>query len=135
MISGNEKRVLECLVERYDASGWGETGFFNFQSLMQKTGLDKNTVRKCCRSLKRKKLADYSNGLWYEDGGPAGSGYCATLEGAAYMNPCDHCEKLCEYEWYERDGKMVCVIVDDVEEGTHHKMCEEHYRKHRSKTN
>ena len=37
------------------------------------------------RSLSRKGLAEYGRGLWNDDGEVAGSGYCCTKQGAAFL--------------------------------------------------
>lgn len=48
-----------------------------FASLQEGTKLERKVVRRCCRSLARKGLAEYGRGLWSEDGEPRGSGYRA----------------------------------------------------------
>ena len=73
-VNENEKAVLSFLVEQNDYDGFY---FFSFSRIMDATGLDRKSVRKACRSLKRKGLAKFGSGLWTEDGEPAGSGYAA----------------------------------------------------------
>ena len=58
-------------------------GYQCFASLMVGTKLDRRTVRRCCRSLARKGLAEFGKGLWSEDGEPRGSGYRACGEAFA----------------------------------------------------
>ncbi len=60
-------------------SGW----CFPFAPIMQDTGLDRASVRRACRLLKRKGLAEYHKGLWSEDGEMGGAGYCASEAGRA----------------------------------------------------
>jgi len=55
----------------------GDFGYRRFDDISANTGLDRRTVRRACRSLTRKGLAEYGRGLWTEDGEPAGSGYRA----------------------------------------------------------
>ena len=52
-----------------------------FRPLMDRTELDRKTVRRNIRALARKGLAEYFRGLWTEDGDPAGAGYCITVAG------------------------------------------------------
>ena len=54
-----------------------------FKPLQDATGYDRKAVRRSVRALARKGLAEYSRGLWTEDGEPAGAGYCLTDEGIA----------------------------------------------------
>lgn len=58
-----------------------ESAYFNFATLMERTGMTRSQVRRSCRALKRKGLADYQSGLWYDDGAPAGAGYAITALG------------------------------------------------------
>jgi hypothetical protein len=78
-LNDDEKKVLAALA---DTEFCGEEyGYKAFASLMKMTGLDRKVVRRACRSLKRKELAMFSNGLWTESGEAAGSGYSATKAG------------------------------------------------------
>ena len=74
----NERKVLEALA--LDSRPYGEM-CVSFAPIMQETGLDRRTVRRYCRSLKRKGLAEFYKGLWSYDDRPAGAGYCITYEG------------------------------------------------------
>lgn len=74
-VSENERKVLGALLE---GEGYGGFSAFGFRSLVSMTGLERKVVRRACRSLARKGLAEFHKGLWTEDGEPAGSGYSAT---------------------------------------------------------
>lgn len=52
-----------------------------FKPIMNRTELDRATVRRACRYLARKGLAEYVRGLWSEDGEMLGAGYGATKAG------------------------------------------------------
>lgn len=73
-MSPTERIVLSELV----VSG---SFYRGFAPLMAATGLDRNVVRRCCRSLARKGYAEFARGLWDEGGEPAGSGYRASATG------------------------------------------------------
>ena len=81
-LNDNERKVLAAL--NYNEDG---ICFSGFAFLMEETGLDRKAVRRSCRSLKRKGLAQFASGLWNEDGEPRGSGYAATKEGVEVLNP------------------------------------------------
>lgn len=126
-INEAERKILEVLSESYDSSGWEETGYYSFDPLVKTTGIDRKKVRLACRSLARKGLAKYMRGLINSDGGMGGAGYGATREGASLINPCDECDDLAIYDWWEKDGKIVFKSV-----GTEHFVkCEEHYEAHK----
>lgn len=78
-LDAQERRVLNYLAEEGD----DYSGFyaFGFDPIIRETGYDKKTVRRVCRSLAAKGLAEYQRGLWTEDGEPAGSGYSCTKDG------------------------------------------------------
>lgn len=73
-----ERTVLEVLASGEDYGGFC---YFNFAGICGKTGLDRKTIRRACRSLARKGLAEYGSALWNADGEVGGAGYCATPEG------------------------------------------------------
>ena len=54
---------------------------YAFREIMSRVRLTRPVVRRACRSLARKGLAECHHGLFTEDGEMAGSGYCATDEG------------------------------------------------------
>lgn len=102
-INENEKKVLEVLSEEFS----DEAKCFYFRSIVSKTGLELKQVRRACRSLARKGLAEYVRGLFDDEGMAAGSGYCATEDGAALISPCDVCGKLSIYDYVlNSDGKL-----------------------------
>ena len=73
-----ETKVLAALVSGFDP----ESSFYSFAVIMETSGIgDRKAVRRACRSLARKGLAQYGSGLWTEDGAMAGSGYAATKAG------------------------------------------------------
>lgn len=74
-VNAAEKRVLRFLV---DTAAGGHTCF---EPIMRRTRLSRKVVRRACRSLARKGLASFRNGLWTEDGTLYGSGYMATEAG------------------------------------------------------
>lgn len=78
-LNSNEIKVLAALVSVSD-------GFLTFRGISQRTRMDRRTIRRACRSLTRKELAQYGKGLWTEDGEMFGSGYAATRKGAAYAD-------------------------------------------------
>src|SRR5665811_2116021 len=82
-INTYERGVLECLVEGRECDN--DFCYSNFRGLCDKTQLDRKIVRRACRALKRKGLAEYGRGLWTEDGEVAGSGYAATQAGADWL--------------------------------------------------
>ena len=75
-MNADARAVLTYLVEHV-----GVDMFISFAPIMRHTKLDRPTVRRACRMLKRRGLADFSAGLWNDDGEPCGSGYCATDAG------------------------------------------------------
>lgn len=69
-----EKEVLALLAGTTRTDGEMCVGF----KYLSDEGTDIKTVRRACRSLRRKGLAEYYRGLMTEDGEVAGSGYCIT---------------------------------------------------------
>lgn len=80
-LNANEMKVLRFLVRQYSDVG---AGFSHFAHIGKGVRLPRAEVRRACRSLKRKGLAEFKNALWYEDGGMYGAGYAAT-RGAEMM--------------------------------------------------
>lgn len=83
-INENERRVLVFLAE-------GKYGFcdmmcFPFAPIMKQTWLDRKTVRRACRALARKGLAEYANALSTEDGEFAGAGYGCSDAGEKFID-------------------------------------------------
>ena len=99
-VNENEQKVLEYLASEYE-----EGMAYYFTSIEEGTKLDRKTVRRSCRSLTRKGLAQFVRGLFDDDGKVAGSGYSVTLQGAKLVNHCDLCDELPTYDY---DGKKEC---------------------------
>ena len=74
-LTPNEAKVLATL---RGAGSYEGFGFLCFASISRDTHLPRRIVRRACRSLARKGLAEYGRGLFTEDGAMAGSGYAAT---------------------------------------------------------
>jgi predicted GNAT superfamily acetyltransferase len=79
-----ERGVLKVLVAARESDS--DFYFKNFASIKRSLPtyvyLDRAAIRRACRSLSRKGLAEYGKGLWNDDGEVAGAGYAATREGA-----------------------------------------------------
>ncbi len=76
-INENEQKVLLEL-----STIWGyDENFYAFDQLANLTKLDRKQVRRACRSLAKKGLAEFGRGLMDDDGMVAGSGYAATKKG------------------------------------------------------
>ena len=79
-LTDNERAVLAVLADDnhlyFSFDGIGEC-----LSMDHEITLTRKEIRRACRSLARKGLAEYSRGLWNDDGVPAGSGYGATKMG------------------------------------------------------
>jgi hypothetical protein len=74
-LNSNERAVLRVLAGVPD-------GYYKpFAPIARTAGIERNVVRRACRSLKRKGLTEFLAGLWTEDGEPAGAGYAATPAG------------------------------------------------------
>lgn len=122
-VTENEMAILKILVEEYDTSDWGETGYYPFAPLEKKTGLDRRHVRLACRSLKRKGLAQFAKGLMTEDG-MGGAGYGATKEGYILLNPCDisGCKDIVMYDFPDNWSDL---------KSPRHKLCEKHHEEYK----
>lgn len=75
-LNDKERKILEYLADES-----GDYGYCNFGAIHAETRIDRKAIRRACRSLTRKGLAQFGKGLWTEDGEPAGSGYAATEAG------------------------------------------------------
>lgn len=75
-----EHAVLAKLADASDEYGGG-CYFLPFAPIERATGLDRKTVRRACRSLTRKGLAQFARGLWTDEGEMAGAGYGCTEAG------------------------------------------------------
>jgi hypothetical protein len=78
-----ERKVLRALVSADDYCGFC---YLSFKGIRAKTRLGIKEIRRACRSLTRKGLAEYGRGLWTEDGEPAGSGYAASRAARSYAS-------------------------------------------------
>ena len=110
-INEKERKCLNFLAGEY----WGGL-CYSFVTIEDDTGLSRSEVRRACRSLRRKGLAKFVRGLMNDDGEVAGSGYCATRVGAAFVSPCDVCGDVSTFSY---EGKLEC---------------EQHYGKSEKKT-
>ena len=86
-ISERERKCLKVMAEIWNE----ECNCYRFKYIAKETKLTIQQVRRSVRALARKGLAEYLRGLFDEDGMVAGSGYCATKEGALLINPCKNC--------------------------------------------
>ena len=86
----------ECLKALFNYSSPDGRMCLPFAPIMEETGLDRATVRRNVRALKRKGLAEFYKGLVCEDDGTlAGAGYCITQEGFSLMQKkyeCPSCQ-------------------------------------------
>lgn len=87
-LNENEEKVLRHLTELYSDS-WGEDAYTYFRYIVEGTKLELKVVRRACRSLARKKLAEFMRGLMDDEGQVAGSGYGATQEGRDWVDAKD----------------------------------------------
>lgn len=71
-----ERKVLHSLSEVS-----GDYCYMPFEPICREWGVERKVVRRACRSLARKGLAEFKAGLWDDDGKPAGSGYAITEAG------------------------------------------------------
>lgn len=126
ILSENEFSVLKILAGIYLPDEWGAYGFL---SLSRITKLEIKEVREACRSLATKGYSAYERSLWNDDG-PAGAGYRATEEGAAFISPCDVCGARSVYE-YEKDDRGLSPFDKGFSREKSKKIreCDEHYKK------
>lgn len=121
-VNEKELAILKILAEAYSPDEWGA---YAFASLSRQTKLEVKDVRRACRSLAKKGLAQYERSLWNDDG-PAGAGYRATEEGAAFISPCDICQKRATYDyWIDEKGEHALSL----DPGARHILeCDDHYK-------
>lgn len=89
-LNGNEVKVLDVLVAESRPEG---EMCLPFAYIMNDTKLDRSAVRRACRSLARKGLAEFYRGLVNDAGEMAGAGYCASRAGVALVDPVDEREE------------------------------------------
>jgi hypothetical protein len=75
-----ERKILATL-----ATAGEDYGYFNFNSLSRRTGIERRQVRIDVRRLARKGLTQYGKGLWTDEGDLAGSGYAWDIQGACVL--------------------------------------------------
>lgn len=124
-INEKERKVLKVLAEDYAPDEWGA---YSFAPLCKITKLERKEVRRACRSLAKKGLAQFERALVDGDGVPAGAGYRATEQGAALISPCDLCAERAVYDYYV-DEKGDQKMFEIGKENRHVQECEEHYKK------
>lgn len=78
-LNADETTVLKILMARTMPYGEMCASFAGLSN--PDSPLDRPRIRRACRSLARKGLAEYHRGLWTEDGEMAGAGYCITSAG------------------------------------------------------
>jgi len=78
-LTDHEAAVLEALAARHNISA--DTSYLHFGMIEERTGLDRGQVRDASRALAARGLAQFSRGLWTDDGTPGGSGYAITEVG------------------------------------------------------
>lgn len=78
ILRDDHMRVLRSLYEQTTPNGeW----CIYFKHIETDTGLDRKTVRRCCRYLAKRKLAEFHRLFSDDDGTTAGSGYCISPTG------------------------------------------------------
>lgn len=92
----------KCLSALYELTAKNGEMCMPFRPLMDRTELDRKTVRRNVRALARKGLAEYFRGLWTEDGEPAGAGYCITAAGVVEAE-----KDLTPVPWRETFGDII----------------------------
>lgn len=81
-LTANDIAVLRAM----DSRG-GDFGFMSFGTIAADSGVDRRAIRRIVRKLARAGLAEFSSGLWSEDGRPAGAGYAITSAGRTELGP------------------------------------------------
>lgn len=106
-ISELQRKCLTVLAENFSA----DANCLYIRYLAKEAGVSYREARLAVRALARKGLAEYVRGLFDDDGMVAGSGYCATFEGALLVRGCIDCKKniadmvdgRCEYCWRKNE--------------------------------
>ena len=111
-LSENQLKVLRVLGKHYNS----EYNCLYMRYIAKETGLEFRVVRLAVRALARKGLAEYHRGLFGDDGMVAGSGYCASYEGAMITHGCKNkqiCRNLsdmvtgeCQSCWEKRESAI-----------------------------
>ena len=104
-LNDNEKAALLVLNQSDEKA-------FYFRHISMEAGFnDVKLTRRVVRSLARKGLAQYVQGLFDEDGMVAGSGYMITREGERACKACEHCGESWQY-----GDSILCVDCQEEEE-------------------
>jgi len=77
-LTDNDIAVLRAMEMRSP-----DFGFMSFGAIARDSGVDRKAIRRIVRKLARYGLAEFSSGLWTDDGRPAGAGYAITSAGRA----------------------------------------------------
>ena len=118
-INERERETLKILSEISESSGGMCCSFDYISGYSTDSTFDIKVVRRACRSLRKKGLAEFYRGLMNEDGQVAGSGYCISTEGEDYINPCVDCGA----------GSTARLYCDKYADSKHILVCEECYEK------
>lgn len=122
-----ERRVLDAFGEHTQKDGELCIGF---KALSKHTNLDTKTLTTVCRKLRALELVEFYRGLFTEDGEVAGSGYCISPKGAAFLSPCDDCENEAHYDWMEdANGLSFWEAGHNKATARRVRKCEAHYKK------
>lgn len=97
-----ERKVLQVLYDVTDSFG---EYCISFAWISDDSKLNRKEVQVACRALKSKGLVMFYRGLMSEEGQVAGSGYCISQKGKAYICPCDVCGQEAIFDY---DGKKEC---------------------------
>ena len=122
-LNDNEKNVLTALAECTRSGGELCMAFKSIASYTE-PDLDEKAVRRACRSLKVKGFAEFHRGLMDDDGKVAGSGYCVSDEGEAFLSPCDVCGCKTTYEYKVNERGETDFIHGTIAI----RECKEHYK-------
>ena len=124
-ITEQERLVLETLFEyAYDSERC-----ISFDWIESETKLNRKEVQKACRSLREKGLVEFYRGLMTDDGEVAGSGYCTSYEGRAFLHPCDKCKEYAIYGWWEDEAGLITIESLGKSKFA---LCEDHYKEHKN---
>ena len=130
-LTDNEKKVLTVLADETDT--WGER-CIGFDWIIGDTNLTRKEVQKACKKLREYKFVHFYRGLMTEDGEVAGSGYCVSSEGEAFIYPCDKCSDARDFDWWEDEyGKQ--VFQRECPTAKHIQLCKKHYDELKAKRN
>ena len=84
-LTENEQAVLTSLRAGYNDYDEVVEFYYHFSGITEETELELRLVRRACRSLAKKGLAEFKRGLFDDEGKVAGSGYGCTKAGADWL--------------------------------------------------